>query len=108
MAHPLAAERRSAPRVKQTFDGTCAGFRSVRICDPSVTGCFVESLEAAAPGERIALQILPVDRPPVDVVGEVVYVHARIGFGVRFVDVNPATRAALDAIVGRPLDPDPA
>jgi hypothetical protein len=102
-----AADRRGAPRVTVPLDGSCSGqsgFRSVRICDLSVTGCFVESLEPMTPGQRIAIQVQLPTRGTIDLDAAVVYSSPPMGFGVRFVDVPGGVRDALSAEVQDLLD----
>lgn len=97
-----AADRRSTFRVRRPLDGSCtgqSGRRPVRICDLSTTGCFVESLERAAPGERVTLQIAVPDWSVVEVTAEVVYSSAPMGYGVRFVDLSQTTELFLQAAV---------
>jgi hypothetical protein len=101
-----APDRRGAPRAAHPFDGQCSsqsGYRAVRICDLSATGCFVESIEPMLPGQRIELRIDLPESHSVTVVGSVVYGSAPMGFGVRFLDVAPEAdtllRQAVNAIL---------
>jgi PilZ domain len=104
-----ATDRRGSPRVAYPFDGSCSGLsgrRAVRIGDLSVSGCFVESIEATAPGERIELRIDIPDRAAIELAGEVVYTSPPVGFGVRFVNVPHTALAILQAAIESLLPPD--
>jgi hypothetical protein len=97
-----ASDRRAAPRVAYTFDGYTAGHsgsRPVRIGDLSVTGCFVESIEPAATGENLTIRITIPDWGTLELSAEIMYSSPPIGFGVRFVDVPPASALILQATV---------
>jgi hypothetical protein len=101
-ASVAAADRRGARRVPGPFDGSYRGHsgrRSVRISDLSATGCFIETMEPLAAGARVQLHIELPGAGPVDVAGDVQYTSARLGFGVRFVDVPDDARRMLEAAV---------
>lgn len=86
--------------MRRPLDGAYAGQsgrRPVRINDLSITGCFVESLETAAPGERVTLRIIVPDWPTIEVLGEVVYSSPPMGYGVRFTDLSQTTELILQA-----------
>lgn len=75
------------------------GNRPVRVGDLSVTGCFVETIEPNAKGTRVTLRVEIPDWGPLELTGEVMYSSPPIGYGVRFVDVPPASALILQATV---------
>ncbi len=92
------------------MDGSFAGQsgrRPVRICDLSPTGCFVETLEPAAPGQRIELRLAVPDWSTVEVTGEVVYTSPPMGYGVRFIGLSQATELILQAATESLLRSEP-
>ena len=97
-----ASDRRVAPRVAHNFDAVSTGHggnRPVRVGDLSVTGCFVETIEPNAKGTRVTLRVAIPDWGPLELTGEVMYSSPPIGYGVRFVDVPPASALILQATV---------
>ncbi len=92
-------ERRGAQRVPGPLDGFSSGHRPIRISDLSLTGCFVETMEAVASGNAIRLQIQVPNWGLVDLEGQVAYTSAPFGFAVHFVNVRPDTQIVLQAAV---------
>ncbi|MGE3840494.1 MAG: PilZ domain-containing protein [Vicinamibacterales bacterium] len=101
------AERRGATRVAGPLDGFTAGHRPIRISDLSVTGCFVETMEAVASGDAIDLQIQIPNWGLLPLQGQVAYTSAPFGFAVHFMNVRADTQivlqAAVEALAGRRL-----
>ena len=103
----MNTERRTSPRVQVPINVVWHGASS-RIEDLSVSGCFLGSIAAVSPGERVHLEIdLPPKRELLSVDAEVVYCQPNIGFGVRFLGLlSPAQHAlsfAVDALSGKSL-----
>ena len=104
----MAAERRQHTRLAYPLEGSwhgASGATRCRISDISVTGCFIESLAAPAVGENTTITV---DFGPDDtyaIKGRVAYLEPGMGFGVEFVEADPATTAALgqaiSSIAGR-------
>jgi hypothetical protein len=97
-----ASDRRGSPRVTYPFDGMCSshsGHGAVRICDLSATGCFIESLEAMTPGERVQIRIDVPGSQPIHVDGVVVYATSPMGFGVRFSELSNDRRERLLGVI---------
>ena len=110
----MNSERRTSPRVQVPIDVVWHGAsgqtvsRTTRIEDLSVSGCFLGSLAAVSPGERVHLEIhLPPKHEHLSIDAEVVYCQPNIGFGVRFLGLlTPAQHAlsfAVDVLSGKSL-----
>ena len=107
----MNTERRTSPRVQVPVDVVWHGAsgRTVsRVEDLSVSGCFVGSLAAPLPGERVHLEInLPPKHEHLSIDAEVVYCQPNIGFGVRFLGLlGPAQHTlsfAVDVLSGKSL-----
>ncbi len=102
---------RANPRVQVPIDAVwhgASGQTVSRIEDLSVAGCFMGSLAAPSPGERVHLEmVLPPKHEHLGVDAEVVYCEPNIGFGVRFLGLlSPAQHAlsfAVDVLSGKSL-----
>ena len=97
------SNRRASPRVQVPIDVVwhgASGQTVSRIEDLSASGCFVGSLAAPSPGERVRLEIdLPPKHEHLSVDAEVVYCQPSIGFGVRFPGLPSPTQHALSFAV---------
>lgn len=94
----MTSEKRRHPRLEQPIEGRwcgASGRRDVRITSLSLGGCFVDGLGTPAVGERPLIELQLRDAPPLELVGEVVYLSRPQGFAVRFVDVSARDRQAL-------------
>jgi hypothetical protein len=105
-------ERRDAKRISYICEVECEGdgFRMAsRINDLSTTGAFIDSMCSYAPGTMLKLRFR-VKEIPIEADCEVRYGMARMGMGVRFLDMKPEYLAVLEhAIEGKPLvAPPPA
>jgi hypothetical protein len=65
-----------------------SGRREARISDLSEGGCFVESIAAVRPGERVRLTIMMLDGAEVPAAGEITYTFDGMGFGLSFTDLS--------------------
>lgn len=82
-------------RIEQRFDvcltarwqGSAANYY-VRITDISSGGCYVDTIAEARTGETLMLQILLRDDEWFEVQGVVAHVSPRLGFGVRFINLD--------------------
>lgn len=98
-------ERRRAVRVPAGFAveiRNAGGFSLFSSSDVSTGGLFFDRAIPHAVGEQVELLFtLPGETEPIRCLGEVANVpdaHA-FGMGVRFVDLDPASRARVDAFV---------
>ena len=107
----MSIERRTSPRVQIPIDAGwhgASGPTTSRIEDLSASGCFLSSLAAVSPGERLHLEIhLPPKHEHLTIDAEVVYCQPNIGFGVRFLGLlSPAQHAlsfSVDVLSGKSL-----
>lgn len=94
----MSAEKRRHPRLEQPVEGRwsgASGRSDVRITSLSLGGCFVDGLGMPAVRERPLIELHLPGGPPVQLVGEVLYLSRPQGFAVRFVDVSTRDRQAL-------------
>ena len=98
----MKTERRASPRVQfpiVVWHGAL-GRTVSRIEDLSASGCFLGSLAAVSPGERLHLEIdLPPKHERLSIDAEVVYCQPNIGFGVRFLGLPSPAQHALSFAV---------
>jgi hypothetical protein len=104
-------ERREAKRISYICEVLCegSGMRSLttRINDLSTTGVFIDSMSTYPVGSVIKLKFNVRD-VPIEVSGEVRYAMAQVGMGVRFIDLKPEHREAIECMIeGRPTGPLP-
>lgn len=95
------SERRQHRRILGPFEGCRRGLIDVPITfrDISEGGCFVNSVHAAQPGQKVTLTIEVPGQGPIPVNGLVVHAMPGYGFAVRFVDVAGTTRQSLTNFV---------
>lgn len=98
--HP--AERRTARRVSVSLEAVwdgMSGRREARITDLSLHGCFLESCAQTAVGENVEFLLkTPTDRWML-LKGKVAFYQPMVGFGMRFLDVNPQDQAMIRQLV---------
>jgi hypothetical protein len=90
------------PRVRTLLEARLSGAaasRAVRVSDLSAIGCYVETLIAVTPGERIEIEIDLVDGVRIALAGVVTHFQQNMGFGLKFVDVPEKVRRQLIAAV---------
>ncbi len=91
-------ERRRATRFEVCLDAVWNGTRGTdraRITDLSETGCYVDSICEAAEGEIFHLKAQMPNGEWLDLVGEVAHATSRLGFGLKFVQMNQLQREKL-------------
>ena len=91
-------ERRSKPRLSVNLDAVCdgdAGKHSARITDLSEDGCYLDSVGDVTTGEIVCFRVLLPDDDWLYLEGEIRHHRHRLGFGVRFVDLNEEQREKL-------------
>lgn len=85
-------------RLEVSWGAICRS-RTAITTDLSVSGCYIESLVAVDTGDTILLDMkLPTGRF-LRLLGEVLYQHSTIGFGVRFVGLTDVQHRALALLV---------
>ena len=99
-----AGEKRAEKRVSYPCEVDCSGVgvgsspTSPRISDLSVSGAFVDSMVTVPAGTHLRMRFsLP--SLVVDCVGEVVHEMPQFGMGVRFLELTPLQRVAIEEVV---------
>ena len=97
-------DKRASKRVSYPCEVECSGVGmgmsplNPRISDLSVTGAFVDSVVTLPTATRIRLKFsLP--SLVVNCVGEVVHEMPQFGMGVRFLELTPEQKIAIEEIV---------
>lgn len=88
-------ERRTKPRFEVCLDVRWQGSAphySVRIADISDGGCYVDTILEVTKGETLFLKIRMPDGGWFELEGVVAHHFPRLGFGVRFVNLNDEQR----------------
>jgi PilZ domain len=96
-------ENRKDPRVEITLTARWQGSASnqnVRISDLSKAGCYLDTIAQVALGETLALEILLANDEWFQVEGVVAHHTPRLGFGVRFVDLDVAQHKQICSLLG--------
>ena len=73
-----------------------SGRREARISDLGLGGCFVDCLTQINQGESVSFKIEVEKDVWLAFSGEVTYVFPGVGFGVRFNEMPPENRSALE------------
>jgi hypothetical protein len=101
----VSTERRQHRRLARPFDGNWeggSGGTACRIGDLSLGGCFVETLATPTAGEETKVTIKFGGDISMTFAGTVIYVEPRLGFAVKFHELDPATseqiKQLLDAL----------
>ena len=76
-----------------------SGNRSARVSDLSLGGCFIDSIVNIRPGEMIQLKIKASDGEWLELEGQVMYVFAGCGFGVRFTSLTDKDRILIEHLI---------
>jgi len=95
-------EKRSQPRFEVCLDlqwqGSGAHY-NVRIADISEGGCYVDTILEVTKGEILFLKMLMPEGDWFDVQGVVAHHSLRLGFGVRFINLNEEQRRRIRLLV---------
>jgi PilZ domain-containing protein len=98
------SDKRASKRVSYPCEVDCSGVGvgmsplNPRISDLSITGAFVDSMVTLPRGTRIRLKFsLP--SLVVSCLGEVMHDMPQFGMGVRFLDLTPEQRVAIEEVV---------
>lgn len=84
-------ERRGATRFEVCLDAVWDGTRGTdraRVTDLSESGCYVDSICEASEGEVLHLKVQIPSGEWLDLVGTVAHATPRLGFGLRFVQME--------------------
>lgn len=84
-------ERRSKPRLSVRLDAVWEGGderHSARVTDLSDGGCYLDTVGEVMSGEIVAFRVLLPDGDWLYLEGEVKHHRHKLGFGVKFVDLN--------------------
>jgi hypothetical protein len=92
--------RRVSYFIEARLEGIDVGRSNVRIADLSVDGAFVDA-RTVLPAGTIARLHFDVDATEVSVLVEVRYSMVGFGMGVRFIDVDDATRQVLNSAIAQ-------
>lgn len=87
----MELERRDKERFEVCLDATWDGARgssNARVADLSESGCYIDSICEATQGEILHLKVKLPGGEWLDIVGEVAHSMARVGFGLRFLDMD--------------------
>ena len=96
--------QRSSPRAYNVVEVDChtldetATPVAVRMSDLSTTGAFLDSMAGLRAGTRLSLRFM-VGEQEVKATAEVVHTMPQFGMGVRFLEVSPEGRAAIERLL---------
>jgi hypothetical protein len=97
-------ENRTQPRFNVCLDVRSQGSGTrynLRIADISEGGCYVDSIIEVFKGEILFLNILMPEGEWFDVQGVVAHHSPRLGFGVRFLNLNEEQRRRIRLLIHR-------
>jgi hypothetical protein len=98
----MSRERRIQRRFNVCFDAIWDGARNnanARVTDLSEGGCYIDSIAEVAEGEILRLKIKMPDGEWLDLAAEVAHSFARLGFGLRFVNLDEEQQLKLDLLL---------
>ena len=96
--------QRSSPRAYNVVEVDCytldetATPVAARMSDLSLTGAFLDCMGGLRPGTRLALRF-KVGGQEVQATAEVVHQMPQFGMGVRFLELSPGARAAIESLL---------
>jgi hypothetical protein len=102
----MGPDKRSSPRVLNSIDLECYTLGdspasvTARISDLSVTGAFLDCLNALPVGTRLGLSFV-LNEHLVTVASEVVHSMPQFGMGVRFLNLSPEARARIEYLLSQ-------
>jgi hypothetical protein len=100
----LAQIQRSSPRAYNVVEVACytldetATPVAARMADVSLTGAFLDCVGGLRPGTRLALSF-KVGEQDVQATAEVVHQMPQFGIGVRFMEISPEGRMAIEGLL---------
>ena len=96
------SDRRNKNRLEvcldAVWDNTCGNY-TARITDLSEGGCYVDSLGQALVGEVVKIKLQFPNGDWLELTGAVAHQTPPLGFGIRFVDLDPETLKILRAAI---------
>jgi hypothetical protein len=95
----VKSERRRKDRVEICLDVKWAN-RNGRLADLSEGGCYIDTLGEVFPGEVVKIAISLPDGRALWLEGVVAHCTPRLGFGVRFINLNDEQRADIRRLLG--------
>jgi len=101
-------ENRTKPRfdvcLTARFQGSASN-QNVRISDLSEGGCYIDTIAEVTEGEAMVLQIMLPDGAWFKLQGVVAHRFPRLGFGVRFVNLDEKQLRQIRSLIS-PTSPD--
>ena len=98
----MSDDRRSEKRLEVCLDAVWdgkSGNYSARVTDLSEGGCYVDSLSQAHDGEVLKIGLQLPNGEWLDLTGEVAHQTPLLGFGIRFLNLEPEKLEKLRAIL---------
>lgn len=99
------SDRRSEKRLEVCLDAIWdgnSGKHPARVTDLSEGGCYVDSLGESQVGEVLNIKLQLQNGERLELSGEVAHQMPPMGFGVRFVDLNPEQLEKLRSLLTEP------
>lgn len=99
------SDRRSEKRLEVCLDAVWdgnSGNHPARVTDLSEGGCYVDSLGDALIGEVLNIKLHLQNGESLELSGEVAHHMPPMGFGVRFVNLNPEQSEKLRSLLAEP------
>jgi PilZ domain-containing protein len=108
-AKKMSIERRIQRRFDVCLDAVWDGARSnstARVADLSEGGCYIDSIAEVTEGEILRLKIKMPSGDWLDLVGVVAHSFPRLGFGLRFVNLDEEKRSQLELVLAHLSESD--
>lgn len=96
----MTSERRRTFRRAVALE--CSWHRDARVTDVTSSSCYVDSPRVPAPGTHVEFTI-NLEGAAIRVDGTVIHAIPRLGFAMRFADLDMETRIRLHAILEKPV-----
>lgn len=102
----MSDNRRSKDRYEVCLDAAWEGNRiNARVTDISESGCYVDSVADAYVGQLMSIKILLPNNEWLELTGEVAHHEMRLGFGLRFVNLDNIQTHTLRWLIASLRDP---
>ena len=108
-AKKMTIERRIQRRSDVCLDAIWDGGRSnstARVADLSEGGCYIDSIADVTEGEILRLKIKMPSGDWLDLVGVVAHAFPRLGFGLRFINLDDEKRSKLESVLAHLSESD--
>jgi hypothetical protein len=99
------SERRNEKRVEVCLDAVWdanSGNHTARVTDLSESGCYVDTLGEAQVGEVLSIKLQLQNGDWLELSGEVAHLMPPMGFGVRFVNLDPNQLEKVRSLLSEP------